>query len=138
MSAKIPEDLKDLLEGPIYVALSTVSPDGQPQTTVVWCDYDGTHVRINTARGRLKEKNMSANPKVSLLAVDPEDPYRWIEVRGTVELTEEGAVEHIHSLSKLYTGKRYFGEFAPAEKEYKQTRVIGKITPTRVVSYDSR
>ena len=138
MSAKIPEEFKDLLEGPIYVALSTVSPQGQPQTTVVWCDYDGTHVRINTARGRLKDKNMLANPKVSLLAVDPENPYRWIEVRGTVELTEEGAVEHIHSLSKLYTGQRYYGGFAPAELEHKQTRVIGKITPTRVVIHKSR
>lgn len=134
MSAKIPEDFKDLLEGPVYVALSTVMPDGQPQTTVVWCDYDGTYVRVNTARGRQKEKNMAARPKVSVLAVDPEDPYRWIEVRGTVELTEEGAVDHIDSLAQLYRDKsKYFGGVAPAEQAEKQTRVMGKITPTRVV-----
>ena len=79
----IPADYRDLLEGRIYASLATVMPDGQPQSTVVWCDFDGAHVLINTMRGFRKEKNMRANPRVTLLAYDQRNPLRSLEVRGT-------------------------------------------------------
>lgn len=136
MAAEIPESHKDLLEQPIHVTLVTLMPNGDPQASVVWCSYDGAHILINTIRGRRKEKNMLARPVVSILAVDPQNPLRYLEVRGTVaEVTEEGAVDHMHSLSRMYTNKNYYGEFVPAERANQETRVIFKIKPTKVVPY---
>ena len=133
MSAMIPESHRDLLEEPVFVTLATVMPDGQPQCSVVWCSYDGEHVLINTTRGRQKAENMAERPKVTLLAIDPEDPYRYLEVRGKViEMTEEGALEHIDALAKQYlNAPSYYGHAAPAENQEKETRVICKIEPTR-------
>ena len=134
--SQIPDTHKDLLNGPVVVAFTTIMPDGMPQTTPVWCGWDGEHIVVNTARGRRKEKNVLANPKVNVLAIDPQNPYRWLEVRGTVaELTEDGAIDHINTLAKLYVGKdTYFGGVAPAEAAETQTRVIIKIKPERVVA----
>lgn len=134
MAATIPDSHKDLLTGPVYSVLTTVMPDGQPQSTVVWCDYDGQRIRVNTAQGRQKEKNMRANPKVTLIAIDPNNPYRWIEVRGVVdEITEAGGVEGINALAKLYVGvDEYYGGWAPADLRGKETRLNVYIKPTRV------
>jgi PPOX class probable F420-dependent enzyme len=134
MSNVIPDSHKDLLEGPVFVVLSTLMPDNQPQSTVVWCSYDGTHVLTNTARGRQKEKNISERPKATVVAIDPENPYRYIEVRGVVEeITEEGAMDHINQLAQLYMNKeKYYGGVAPADQEGKEIRVICKIKPTKV------
>src|SRR5574341_744245 len=94
MKVEIPESFRDLINGPRVAALTTVMPDGQPQTTAVWCNFDGTHVLVNTMRGFRKEKNMRLNPKVTLLCYDPRRPLRSLEVRGTVvEMTEEGAMD---------------------------------------------
>ncbi|MCB8983013.1 MAG: PPOX class F420-dependent oxidoreductase [Ardenticatenaceae bacterium] len=135
MSEKIPEDFRDLLVGPVPVTVATLMPDGSPQLSVVWCNYDGKHILINTARGRQKEKNLRRRPEVSVLAIDPENPYRYLEVRGTVQLTQEGAKDHINELARLYRGMpAYYGYAAPAEREKKETRVIGIITPTHVVA----
>lgn len=135
MTATIPESHKDLLEGPISVVLTTVMPDGQPQSTVIWCDYDGTYVRINTMSRFQKAKNMRANPKVTILAYRRSNPLRYIEVRGTVvEMTEEGAEQHLDDLSELYTGKSpYFGEVIPIEWKDRETPVLCKVLPKRVV-----
>lgn len=134
MTVPIPASHRDLLDGPVVVALVTVMPDGQPQATPVWCNTDGDYVLINTARGRQKDRNMSHNPKVTVLAIDPGNPYRWIEVRGQViEITEEGAVEHINALSKLYTGNPDYYSFNPAAKG-KEKRVIYRIEPRRVLT----
>ncbi|MBN1285033.1 MAG: PPOX class F420-dependent oxidoreductase [Anaerolineae bacterium] len=136
MSAKIPDSHQDLLEGPVYAVVTTIMPDGQPQSSVVWASYDGEYVLFNTARGRQKDKNLQNNPKVSLLAIDTNQPFRWIEVRGTVEMTEEGGLDHINQLAKLYAGvDKYYGGVAPAELKGKETRVVCKITPTRVVTF---
>jgi PPOX class probable F420-dependent enzyme len=134
MSARIPESHRDLLEGPIYAILATVMPDGQPQATVVWCSYDGSHVLINTRRGTQKEKNMRERPMATIIAIDPQNPYRYLEVRGSVdEITEEGALDHINQLAQLYANKpTYYGGVAPAEMEDKVVRVICKIRPKRV------
>ncbi len=109
-------------------------PDGQPQTTVVWCNYDGEHVLINTMHGFRKEKNMQINPKVTLLVFHPQKPLRYIEVRGEVQLTDEGAMEHLNELSQLYTGKsQYFGDVVPLELKEREIPVKGIITPKRVI-----
>jgi PPOX class probable F420-dependent enzyme len=134
MSALVPDSLRDLFERPIVVALATVNPDGQPQVTPVWCSFDGTHVWINTARGRQKDKNLSKRAKATILAIDPQDSFHWIEIRGeVVEETEEGAVEHIEQLSRKYVNQAYYGEFNPAEKRHQETRVIYKIKPLKVL-----
>lgn len=136
----IPSAFLDLVNGPRVAALTTLMPDGQPQTTVVWCDYDGTYVRINTMRGFRKEKNMRANPKATLLCFDPRQPLRSLEVRGVVvEMTEEGAMAHLDGLSLLYTGAApYFGACVPAELRQTECPVLCKIEPTHVVTLDAR
>ena len=137
MSAQIPAEFKDLFEKPIYATIATLMPDGQPQLTEVWCSYDGEHVPINTATNRQKAKNMSARPKVTLMLTDPDNPYRRIEIRGTVELTEEGALEHINELARKYAQvSQYYGDWTPAEMKDKETRITGKITPTKVNAFN--
>jgi PPOX class probable F420-dependent enzyme len=138
MSATIPDDFKDLLEGPVYTTLATVMPDGQPQLTVVWCTYDGELIRVNTRRGSQKDKNMTARPMATIMAIDPKNPYRWLQVRGAVEeITEEGAIDHINSLAQLYANKpTYYGGVAPAEMERAETRIVCKIRPAKVVAFN--
>jgi PPOX class probable F420-dependent enzyme len=129
----IPESKRDLLERPIVVTLTTVMPDNSPQSTPVWFSFDGTHIWINTARGRQKDRNMLERPVVSVLSVDPENPYRYLEVRGVVdEVTEDGAVDHINYLSGRYTGNPDYYKANPQQRE-RETRVIFKIKPTKFV-----
>ena len=123
----IPEKVCDLFERPIVCGLATLMADGQPQVNPVWCDYDGKYVRINTARGRQKDRNMTKRAKVTVLLVDPQDVYHWVEVRGHIaEITENGAREHIDQLSRKYTGKDY------VLQQPDQVRVIYKIEPDKV------
>jgi PPOX class probable F420-dependent enzyme len=130
---KIPESYVDLLERPVVVSLATVSASGQPQVTPVWVDYDGTYLRINSARGRKKVKNMQERPQVTVLAIDPDDPHRWMQVQGRVEqITEEGAVDHINKLSAKYRDEPDYYKNNPMRG--KETRVIFKIRPTNVVA----
>ena len=117
MTDTIPASHRDLVECPPVAALTTVMPDGYPQTSVVWCDFDGTFVRVNTMRGFAKERNMRRDPRVTLLCYDPRRPLRSLEVRGTVvEMTETGAAEHLDALTSKYAGRpvRYFGGAIPA------------------------
>jgi PPOX class probable F420-dependent enzyme len=128
--ATIPENFRDIFAKKAFAHLATVSPDGAPQVTPVWVDYDGTHVRINTARGRVKDKNLQRNPKVALSAQDPDNPYRYVQVRGrVVEMTEKDADAHIDALSKKYTGRDKYANRRPGE-----VRVIVKILPEKVQS----
>ena len=140
MSQSIPDAFLDLVNGPRVAALTTVMPDGQPQTTVVWCDFDGAYVRVNTMRGFRKEKNMRLNAKVTLLCFDPRQPLRSLEIRGTVvEMTESGALQHLDGLSQLYIGRSpYFGECVPAEFKEKEIPVLCKIRAEHVVACDFR
>jgi len=132
--AAIPDSFENLKKGPICVALTTVMPDGQPQTTVVWCNYDGTHVLVNTMSRFQKAKNMRANPKVTLFAWKRSDPLRYLEVRGTiVEMTEEGAMQHLDELTRQYTDKpHYYGYIFPEGKKHRETRIICKIRPKKI------
>jgi len=132
----IPDSHRDLLDGDACVALTTIMPDGQPQITPVWCNRDGAYVLINTMRGFRKEKNMRGNPKVTLLAFDPKQPLHCIEIRGTVvEMTEEGALEHLDQLTQLYmhnSDVRFFGDCIPAELQTTYFPVKIKIVPIHV------
>jgi PPOX class probable F420-dependent enzyme len=133
---QIPESHLELIDGPYTVVLSTVMPDGQPQTTPVWCNRKGDWIFINVMKGFRKEKNMRLNPKVSLLVYDPKKPLHNIEIRGLViEMTEEGAVEHLDELTRLYLGKpdaKFFGDSIPAELQSRYTPVRIKISPTHI------
>ncbi len=133
MEPTIPESHRDLLDQPIHAVFTTIMPDGQPQNSVVWCDYDGMTVRVATTRESRKGRNMQANPKVTLLVVDPQDPGRWIEVRGEAEITETGALEHLDELTCQYTSRQhYYDGIIQAEQQAKETRIICKIRPKRV------
>jgi len=134
MAVPIPDTHRDLLAEPIYGVLSTMLPDGQPQSSIVWTDYDGAYVLINTTLERQKGRNMCANPKVALLVIDPQNVSRWIEVRGkVVEICQEGAEAHADRLTQLYTGKkRFYGDIYPVEQKQKETRVIVKIEPLKI------
>ncbi len=103
MTAEIPRQYMDLIEKPAFANLATVMRDGSPHVTPVWFDYDGAYIRINSAKGRIKDRNMRNNSKVALCIVDPQNPYRYVEIRGCVaEISEDGADDHIDQLAKKY------------------------------------
>lgn len=129
----IPDAYRDLLDRPVVVSLATLMGDGTPQVQPVWCSFDGTHVLVNTEKGRQKYRNMSRRRAVTILAIDPEDDTRWLEVRGrVVDETEEGASEHIDELARLYMGVDEY----PLHREG-DVRVIFKIAPQRVATMQS-
>jgi PPOX class probable F420-dependent enzyme len=137
---QIPASHRDLVQCPPVAALTTVTPDGAPQTSVVWCDVDGDCVRVNTMRGFAKERNMRRNPRVTLLCYDPRQPNRYLEVRGTViEMTRAGAAEHLDDLASRYAGRpvRYFGDAIPARFAHTEVPVLCRIRPTHVVALDA-
>ena len=127
-SATIPPAFQDLFQKKAFASLATLMSDGSPQVTPVWVDYDGQHLRVNTAKGRVKDKNMRRAGKVALSIQDPDNPYRYLGVQGKVEeATEAGADAHIDLLAKKYLGKDQY--------PYRQTgevRVLYKIRPERV------
>ena len=126
--AAFPDQYKDLLKKKAFASLATINPDGTPQVTPVWFDYDGAHVRFNTAKGRVKDKNLRRNPAVALAIQDPDDPYRYVQIKGWVaEVTEAGADAHIDALAKKYLGKDRYPFRSPGE-----VRVIYKIRPDKV------
>jgi PPOX class probable F420-dependent enzyme len=137
---EVPVSHRDLVECPPAAALTTVMADGYPQTSVVWCDFDGEWVRVNTMRGFAKERNMRRNPRVTLLCYDPRQPLRYLEVRGSVvEMTDEGAAEHLDTLASKYAGRpiRYFGDAIPARFAATEIPVLCRIRPTHVVALDA-
>jgi len=127
MASQIPDNYKDLFNKKAFANLATIMPDGSPQVTPVWVDFDGANVLVNSARGRQKDKNMKAGSKVALSILDPENPYRYLEIRGTVnEVTEDGAAAHIDKMAKKYLDADKYPYAKPGE-----VRVLYKITPER-------
>jgi PPOX class probable F420-dependent enzyme len=127
---KVPDSHADLLRSTVDVILTTINQKGYPQSTLVWCSFDGECVMLNTGIGYQKERNMRANPRVSVLAVDASNKMRWIEVQGDAELVEEGALEHLNRLSNAYRGKDFY-DLMP-ELKGKETRIIVKVKPLKV------
>jgi PPOX class probable F420-dependent enzyme len=124
----IPPSHRDLIddEARAYAYLATVMADGSPQVTPIWFNTDGKLILINSAKGRTKDRNMRARPRVALLIADPSDPLRYVQVRGRVtSITEEGALDHISMLSMKYQGKPW----VPVSG---QTRVIYGLLPEQV------
>jgi len=126
--AAIPEQYQDLLQKKAFAHLGTLMADGSPQVTPVWFDYDGTHIRFNSAKGRVKDKNLRNRPQVALSILDPDNSYRYMQIRGkVVQITEEGADAHIDSLAKKYLGQDKYPFRQPGEE-----RVIYKVAVERV------
>jgi PPOX class probable F420-dependent enzyme len=136
----IPPLFRDLVECPRVAALTTLMPDGSPQTSVVWCDLEGDLVRVNTMRGFQKERNMRRDPRVTLLCFDPRRPLRYVEIRGRViEMTTDGAEAHLDALATAYLGHavRYFGDVIPAAFAATETPVLCRIRPSHVFALDA-
>ena len=130
MATSVPEKYADLLGKKTFATLGTLMPDGSPQVTPVWFDYDGKHARVNSALGRVKDKNIRRDPRVSLSIPDPENPYRYLEIRGkVVDITQNGADDHINSLSQKYLGNPVYPYRQPGE-----VRVLYKIEPVKFSS----
>ncbi len=125
MPTPVPESYKDLFEKQAFANLATLMPDGSPQVTPVWCDFDGKNVIVNSAKGRQKDKNLRRDARVALAISDPANPYRYLEVRGkVVDITENGADAHIDKMAKKYLGKDKYPFSRPGE-----VRVMYKIEP---------
>jgi len=130
---QIPDQYLDLFERPVSVSLATLLSDGTPQVQPVWCSFDGTHLLVNTEKGRQKYRNLSRRRRVTILAVDPANDSRWVEIRGEViEETEKGADEHIDALTRRYLGVDKYPWNQPGD-----VRVIFRIAPRRVVTLQS-
>ena len=126
MASTIPSQFGDLFKKKAFASLATVMPDGTPQVTPVWVDYDGKNVIVNSARGRRKDKNMKVGAPVALTIMDPDNAYRHLQVRGRVtDVTEKGADEHIDRMAKKYLDKDKYPFRQPGE-----VRVIYKIEPS--------
>lgn len=129
----IPGSHLDLLTRPVHAVLTTMGPEGQPQSSMVWVDVQDGAAVVNTALQRQKVRNMVANPKVSLLAVDPENTSRYIPIRGDAELTTEGALGHLDAITRKYTGyPAFYGYVYPVEQRARETRVVCRILARRI------
>lgn len=125
---EIPEKFRDLLSKKAFAHLATIMADGTPQVTPVWFDSDEQHLIINSAKGRTKDKNLRRDPRVALSIQDPDNPYRYLQVRGrVVEITEDGAAAHIDKMAKKYLGVDKYPGGQPGE-----IRVLYKIAVDRV------
>jgi PPOX class probable F420-dependent enzyme len=128
------------VECPPVAAMTTLMPDGSPQTSVVWCDTDGGDVLVNTMRGFTKERNLRRDPRVTLLCYDPRQPLRYLEIRGhVIEMTEDGAARHLDAIASKYIGRpvRYFGDVISASHAATEQPVLCRIRPDRVVALDA-
>lgn len=131
--AAIPQSHRDLLDRPIVGVLTTLLADGQPQSSLVWCDCDGECACVNTTLERQKGRNLLADPRLTLLLVDPDDTSRYLEIRGEAELVYEGAVAHLDGLTRQYTQHPcFYGHVYPLERQAQETRVICRIHAKKI------
>lgn len=128
MAASIPENYMALFSKPVFGFLTTLMPDGSPQTQPVWVDYENGKVVVNSALGRQKDKNMRRDPRVAVTLMDPDNPYRYLEIRGKVTgITQDGADSHIDKMAKKYLGQDKYPFAQPGEQ-----RVLYKIEPVKI------
>lgn len=128
MTTTLPDAVRDLLNPPVFAVVTTINADGSPQSSVVWLRADGDELLFSTIRGRRKCRNLERDPRLSVCAYDPADPYRYVEVRGTVSLTEDGGDDLIDEMSRAYDGK-------PWQHRAAEVRVVVRVTPTHVVQH---
>ncbi|OKI58254.1 PPOX class F420-dependent oxidoreductase [Streptomyces sp. MJM1172] len=132
MPAELSDDLRKLIDDtPVFASIATIQPDGSPQVSVTWLARDGNDLLFSTTVGRRKEKNLSRDPRVTVLINPHNAPYTYAEVRGTAHLTTEGGQDLINQLSRKYTGKDY-ADFNPSSADDNE-RVVVRITPRKVV-----
>ncbi|MFE2944677.1 PPOX class F420-dependent oxidoreductase [Streptomyces sp. NPDC059255] len=131
MTAELSENLKQLLDTPVFVNIATIQPDGSPQVSPVWVKRDGDDVLISTTVDRQKERNLRRDPRVTVVVQPADAPYTYAEIRGAATLTTEGGQELINELSLKYTGKPY-ADFNP-DSANDAERVVVRITPRKVV-----
>ena len=129
MSAQLPPEVHRMLDDPEFAVIATNLPNGFPQQSVVWVARDGNDLLVSTIKGRRKYDNMLRDPRVSVLVYPKDNPYSYVEVRGTVSMTEDGGPELINRLSEQYTGGRYTGDDGTDN-----VRVVCRITPDKVVT----
>ena len=128
MPTSFPEKYRDLFQKKAFGAFTTLMPDGSPQTTPVWVDYDRDEILVNSAVGRLKDRNVRRDPRVALAVIDPDNPYRYVEVRGSVrEITQNGADAHIDAMARKYLGQDKYPYRQPGEQ-----RVLYRISIEKV------
>jgi PPOX class probable F420-dependent enzyme len=129
----IPATHLDLLNRPICGVLTTIGRGGWPESSLVWVDHDGACARFNTTTERRKGRNLRANPRLSLLVVDPDNTARFIQIRGDAVLVTDGAREHLDELTRAYTAHpRYYGRVYPPTQAERETRVICRIHARRI------
>ena len=127
MAGVIPDKYTDLFKKKAFASLGTLKSDGSPQVTPVWVDYDGKNIIVNTAEGRVKDRNLRRDGRVALAIIDPDNPYRYLGVEGKVaEVTNNGADAHIDKMAKKYLGMDKYPHRRPGE-----VRVMFKIQPER-------
>ncbi|MFD8980348.1 PPOX class F420-dependent oxidoreductase [Streptomyces sp. NPDC059564] len=132
MSTELSDDLKKLIDdSPVFATVATIQPDGSPQLSITWLTRDGDDLLVSTTVGRRKEKNLRADPRITVMINPANAPYTYAEVRGSATLTTEGGQELINALSRKYTGKDY-ADFNPASKD-DADRVVVRVTPRKVV-----
>ncbi|HYN94384.1 MAG TPA: PPOX class F420-dependent oxidoreductase [Pilimelia sp.] len=126
MATSLPELAQRLIDAPTFPTIATVNADASPQASVIWVKRDGTDILFSTVRGRRKTRNMEREPRVSLVVVNPDNPYNYVEIRGTVTLDDAGGKELIDELSVKYTGQPY------TEDGPDVVRVVCRLTPEHV------
>jgi len=131
VATTLSDDLKRVLDTPVFVIIGTVQPDGSPQLSPVWVKRDGDELLFSTTMGRRKQKNIDRDPRVTVLVQPADEPYTYAEIRGTASYTTEGGQKLIDELSLKYTGKKY-AEFNPASGQDDE-RIVVRITPRKVV-----
>lgn len=131
MAAQLSDELKQLLDTPVFVSIATIQPDGSPQVSPVWVKRDGDDLLISTTVDRRKTLNIKRDPRVTVLVQPPDNPYTYAEIRGTATLTTEGGRELIDELAQKYVGKNY-AEFNP-NSEQDAERVVVRVSPRKVV-----
>ena len=128
MPTSFPDKYRDLFQKKAFGAFTTLMPDGSPQTTPVWVDYDRDEILVNSAVGRLKDRNVRRDPRVALAVIDPDNPYRYVEVLGSVrEITQNGADAHIDAMARKYLGQDKYPYRQPGEQ-----RVLYRISIEKV------
>ncbi|MEU2712444.1 PPOX class F420-dependent oxidoreductase [Streptomyces sp. NPDC007205] len=131
MSAVLSDRLKSLLDRKVFIVVGTVQPDGSPQLSPVWVKRDGDDLLFSTTVDRRKYKNLDREPRVTVVVMNPDQPYEYAEIRGTAAMTTEGGPALIDELSEKYTGRKY-ADFNPASSQDAQ-RVVVRISPRKVV-----